>query len=306
MTTMSEDKTSVYSVPDLLDSEHGQSAFLIMISAKSAAGIGRMHKLDKSEVVLGRSSECQFQVDDDGISRRHAKVCIAPDGKFQVVDLGSTNGTYLNGTRVDAAVLKDGDKIQIGSNTVVKFSLQDQLDEQYQRSIYESATRDGLTRIFNKKYFLDTLRKEFAYCLRHRVPLSVLMFDVDHFKKINDNHGHQAGDYVLARIAQRINETIRTEDVFSRYGGEEFAIMLRESTEEQGYICAERCRRAIDGADFVFGNTPMRVTISLGIASLLDSDYTNPEDLIASADRYLYRAKKAGRNRVEAKLISGP
>ncbi len=306
MTTMSEDKTSVYSVPDLLDSEHGQSAFLIMISAKSAAGIGRMHKLDKSEVVLGRSSECQFQVDDDGISRRHAKVCIAPDGKFQVIDLGSTNGTYLNGTRVDTAVLKDGDKIQIGSNTVVKFSLQDQLDEQYQRSIYESATRDGLTRIFNKKYFLDTLRKEFAYCLRHRVPLSVLMFDVDHFKKINDNHGHQAGDYVLARIAQRINETIRTEDVFSRYGGEEFAIMLRESTEEQGYICAERCRRAIDGADFVFGNTPMRVTISLGIASLLDSDYTNPEDLIASADRYLYRAKKAGRNRVEAKLISGP
>jgi diguanylate cyclase (GGDEF)-like protein len=306
MATMSEDKTSVYSLPDLLDSEHGQSAFLIMISAKSAAGIGRMHKLDKSEVVLGRSSECQFQVDDDGISRRHAKVCLAPDGKFQVVDLGSTNGTYLNGTRVDAAVLKDGDKIQIGSNTVVKFSLQDQLDEQYQRSIYESATRDGLTRIFNKKYFLDTLRKEFAYCLRHRVPLSVLMFDVDHFKKINDNHGHQAGDYVLARIAQRINETIRTEDVFSRYGGEEFAIMLRESTEEQGYICAERCRRAIDGADFVFGSTPMRVTISLGIASLLDSDYTNPEDLIAAADRYLYRAKKAGRNRVEAKLISGP
>ena len=306
MATMSEDKTSVYSVPDLLDSEHGQSAFLIMISAKSAAGIGRMHKLDKSEVVLGRSSECQFQVDDDGISRRHAKVCIAPDGKFQVIDLGSTNGTYLNGTRVDTAVLKDGDKIQIGSNTVVKFSLQDQLDEQYQRSIYESATRDGLTRIFNKKYFLDTLRKEFAYCLRHRVPLSVLMFDVDHFKKINDNHGHQAGDYVLARIAQRINETIRTEDVFSRYGGEEFAIMLRESTEEQGYICAERCRRAIDGADFVFGSTPMRVTISLGIASLLDSDYTNPEDLIAAADRYLYRAKKAGRNRVEAKLISGP
>jgi diguanylate cyclase (GGDEF)-like protein len=303
---MSEDKTSVYSVPDLLDSEQGQSAFLIMISAKSAAGIGRMHKLDKSEVVLGRSSECQFQVDDDGISRRHAKVCLSPDGQFQVIDLGSTNGTYLNGARVDAAVLKDGDKIQIGSNTVVKFSLQDQLDEQYQRSIYESATRDGLTRIFNKKYFLDTLRKEFAYCLRHRVPLSVLMFDVDHFKKINDNHGHQAGDYVLARIAQRINETIRTEDVFSRYGGEEFAIMLRESSEEQGYICAERCRRAIDGADFVFGNTPMRVTISLGIASLLDSDYTNPEDLIAAADRYLYRAKKAGRNRVEAKLISGP
>ena len=303
---MSEDKTSVYSVPELLDNESGQSAFLIVISAKSTAGIGRMHKLDKAqEVILGRSTDCQLQVDDDGISRRHARVGIDQNGQFRVVDLGSTNGTYVNGVRVDAVVLKDGDKIQIGSNTVLKFSLQDQLDERYQRSIYESATRDGLTRIFNKKYFLDTLRKEFAYCLRHRVPLSVLMFDVDHFKKINDSYGHQAGDYVLARIAQRINETIRTEDVFARYGGEEFAILLRESTEDQGYICAERCRRAIDSADFVFASTPMRVTISLGIASLLDSDYTNPEDLIAAADRYLYRAKKGGRNRVEAKLISG-
>lgn len=307
MDGMSEDKTSVYSVPALVDNESGQSAFLIVISAKSAAGIGRMHKLDKAqEVILGRSTECHLQVDDDGISRRHAKVGVDPDGQFRVEDLGSTNGTYVNGVRVDAVALKDGDKIQIGSNTVLKFSLQDQIDERYQRSIYESATRDGLTRIFNKKYFLDTLRKEFAYCLRHRVPLSVLMFDVDHFKKINDNYGHQAGDYVLARIAQRVNETIRTEDVFARYGGEEFAILLRESTEEQGYICAERCRRAIDGADFVFANTPMRVTISLGIASLLDSDYSQAEDLIAAADRYLYRAKKGGRNRVEAKLISGP
>src|ERR1700687_5118457 len=120
---MSEDKTSVYSVPELLDSEQGQRAFLIMISAKSAAGIGRMHKLEKSEVVLGRSSECQFQVDDDGISRRHAKVCLGPDGLFQVIDLGSTNGTYLNGARGDAAVLKDGDKIQIGSHTGVKLSV---------------------------------------------------------------------------------------------------------------------------------------------------------------------------------------
>lgn len=302
---MSEEKTSVYSVPDLLSTEQRQSAFLIVISARSAAGIGRMYKLDGSELVLGRSTECQFQVDDDGISRKHAKIFLGPEGQFQVADLGSTNGTFLNGVRVEVGALQDGDKIQIGSNTVLKFSLQDQLDEQYQRSIYESATRDGLTRIFNKKYFLDTLRKEFAYCLRHRVPLSVLMFDVDHFKKINDSYGHQAGDYVLARIAQRINETIRTEDVFARYGGEEFAIMLREATEEQALTCAERCRRAIDVTDFQFGGSPIRGTISAGIASLLDSDYASPEDLIAAADKYLYRAKKAGRNRVDGKLLSG-
>lgn len=303
---MEEEKTTVHSIADLLKKAQQQhSAYLIVISAKTPAGIGRMFKLDRPEVVMGRSADAHFQVEDDGISRKHAKICMGQNGQFHVVDLGSTNGTYLNGVRVEIAQLRDGDKIQIGSNTVLKFSLQDQLEEQYQRSIYESATRDGLTRIFNKKYFLDTLRKEFAYCLRHRVPLSLVMFDVDHFKKINDTYGHQAGDFVLVRIAQRVNETIRTEDLYARYGGEEFALMLRETAEEQAFICAERCRRAIDLTDFNFNGIPIKVTISLGVATLLDSDFVQPEDLIACADKYLYRAKNGGRNRVEGKMVSG-
>jgi two-component system, cell cycle response regulator len=303
---MEEDATTVHSISDLLKKSQQQSAYLIVLSAKTPAGIGRMYKLDKPENILGRSTEAHFQVEDDGISRKHAKIAIAPHGQFHLVDLGSTNATFLNGIRIDLAALQDGDKIHIGTNTVLKFSIQDELEEQYQKSIYESATRDGLTRIFNKKYFLDTLRKEFAYCLRHRVPLSLLMFDVDHFKKINDTYGHQAGDYVLTRIAHRVNETIRVEDLFARYGGEEFAVMLRETTEEQAFICAERCRRAVDLSDFTFAGTPIKVSISLGVATLLDSDYASPDDLIGTADRYLYRAKHGGRNRVEGKMVSGP
>src|SRR5216684_6577610 len=302
---LSEEKTSVYSISSDAAKERQESAFLIVISAKSAAGIGRMHKLDRAEVVMGRSTEAEFQIEDDGISRKHAKVLADGSGAFRLMDLGSTNGTFLNGSRVDTAPLKDGDKIQIGSNTVLKFSLQDQLDEQYQRSIYESATRDGLTRIFNKKYLLDTLKKEFAYCLRHRIPLSLAMVDVDHFKKISDTYGHQAGDYVLARIAQRISETIRAEDLFARYGGEEFALLLRETVEEQAYVAADRCRRIVDLTDFNFGGTPIKVTISAGVATLLDSDFSRPEDLIAAADRYLYGAKNAGRNRVEGRMRNG-
>jgi two-component system, cell cycle response regulator len=302
---MSEEKTSVYSINELVGKAEAQSAYLIVISAKSAAGIGRMHKLERAEVVLGRSSEAHFQVEDDGISRKHAKVVRGPNGNFQVVDLGSTNGTYLNGAKIQVAALADGDKIQIGSNTVLKFSLQDQLEEQYQRSIYESATRDGLTRLYNKKFFLESLKKEFAYCLRHRVPLSLVMFDVDHFKKINDSYGHQAGDFVLTRIAMKINEAVRSEDVLARYGGEEFALMLRESSEEKAAVCAERCRRAIDLATFTYSGTPIKATISLGLATLLDSDFSQPEELISAADKYLYRAKKAGRNRVDGKMISG-
>jgi diguanylate cyclase (GGDEF)-like protein len=304
---MAEDKTAVHKISDLLgDARRVNNAYLIVISSKTAATIGKMLKLDKGEFVMGRAPDTQLQVEDDGISRKHCKISMAPNGHFQLVDLGSTNGTFLNGIKVNVATLQDGDKIQIGANTVVKFSIQDQLEEQYQRSIYESATRDGLTRIFNKKYFLDTLRKEFAYCLRHRVPLSLVMFDIDHFKKINDTYGHPAGDYVLQKVAAKVSETVRQEDLFARYGGEEFALMLRESAADKSIRCAERCRRAVDGSEFVFNGTPIRVSISLGVATVLDSDFAQPEDLIAAADKYLYRAKKGGRNRVDAMEISGP
>jgi len=303
---MAEDKTAVHKISDLLGEAKANNAYLIVISAKVAATIGKMLKLEKGEFVMGRAPDTQLQVEDDGISRKHCKITPAANGFFQLVDLGSTNGTFLNGIKVNVATLQDGDKIQIGANTVVKFSIQDQLEEQYQRSIYESATRDGLTRIFNKKYFLDTLRKEFAYCLRHRVPLSLVMFDIDHFKKINDTYGHPAGDYVLQKLAAKVSETVRQEDLYARYGGEEFALMLRESPSDKAVRAAERCRRAIDGTEFVFNGTPIRVTISLGVATVLDSDFAQPEDLISAADKYLYRAKKGGRNRVEAQEISGP
>jgi diguanylate cyclase (GGDEF)-like protein len=138
------------------------------------------------------------------------------------------------------------------------------------------------------------------------VALSLVMFDIDHFKVINDTWGHQAGDFVLTRVAQLVGETIRTEDLLSRYGGEEFALMLRETAEDQAFICAERCRRAIDDTEVNFNGTPIKVGISLGVASLLESDFVQPEDLLSAADRYLYRAKRGGRNRVEGRMVSGP
>jgi diguanylate cyclase (GGDEF)-like protein len=303
---MSEETTAVQNIPDLLREAARKTAYLILISSKTAAAVGKMVRLDQGEFVIGRAADTQLQVEDDGISRKHCKLAASPNGTHQLVDLGSTNGTFLNGVKVNVHILEDGDKIQIGANTVVKYSIQDQLEEQYQRSIYESATRDSLTRIFNKKYFLDTLRKEFAYCLRHRVPLSMVMFDLDDFKRVNDTYGHLAGDYVLQKMAVKVSETVRTEDLFARYGGEEFALMLRESAADKALRCAERCRRAVDGAEFVFNGTPIKVTISLGVATLFDSDFAQPEDLIAAADKYLFRAKRGGRNRVDAMEVSGP
>lgn len=141
---MSEDKTSVHSIADLLgQSKAGNNAYLIVISAKSPAGIGRMIKLERAELVMGRSTDVNCQVEDDGVSRKHAKVSQSPNGQYQLVDLGSTNGTFLNGIKVSIATLQDGDKIQVGSNTVIKFAIQDKLEEEYQRKIGSSAESVG-------------------------------------------------------------------------------------------------------------------------------------------------------------------
>ena len=296
-----DEKTGMFSVAEVVARARAkaqtQAAYLIQLAAKHPAAVGKMVKLDAQVVMVGRAAESGFQVEDDGISRRHCCIERGSGGGFVVVDLGSTNGTWLNGSRVQEAPLSDGDKIQIGSNTVLKFSIQDALEEAYQKSIYDSATRDGLTGVYNKKYLLDALEKEFAYCQRHGVPLSLVMFDVDHFKRINDTWGHPAGDHVLRGIAERVADTVRTEDVLARYGGEEFAVLLRGEPEDRAVACAERCRRAVEQAEFVFEGNRMPVTISLGVATALGSGPQSAAELVAAADRQLYRSKQGGRNR---------
>lgn len=300
---MAEDKTSVQNIAALILKEpKTTSAYLIVVSGRTS--VGRMFKLDRSEMTIGRSPDVDITLDDDGVSRRHAKVVVRADGSVQLVDLNSTNGTFCNGDKVDVQILRDGDKIQIGSTTILKFSYQDTLDEALQRNLYESATRDGLTRIYNKKFFSDHVRKEFAYCLRHKVPLSLLVFDVDHFKKINDTYGHPAGDYVLSRLAALVSETIRTEDIFARYGGEEFVILLRETEEEKSYALAERIRQLVETSKFEFNQQQMKVTISVGVASLRDREFVDVDEFIGAADTLLYKAKNGGRNRVEARMLA--
>ncbi len=299
---MSDDKTMIKGVADLLAEVRKENAYLIVISGKS---VGKMFKLAAVESVIGRSDDAEIRLEDDGVSRKHAKIVKSPDGTVKLIDLNSTNGTYFNGSKVDIQGLKDGDKIQIGSATILKFSYQDSLEEQFQKQLYDSATRDGLTKIYNKRFFLDRLKEEFSYCIRHRLPLSLVLFDIDHFKKINDTYGHQAGDYVLSTLAAKVQDTIRTEDIFCRYGGEEFAIIMRESEEDKAFIFAERVRRLIQATEFVFQGTKIPVTISMGVATLRDANFPGPDDLIVGADKYLYRAKQTGRNRVEAKMLSG-
>jgi diguanylate cyclase (GGDEF)-like protein len=215
-----------------------------------------------------------------------------------VEDMGSTNGTFCNGIKVDRRELVDGDKIMVGSSTILKFTYHDYLDEVFQRQMYESALRDGLTKVFNKKYFTDYLEKEFAFAARHGGPLALIFLDIDYFKKINDDHGHPAGDFVLAELSQMMTMLLRTEDVLARFGGEEFTILCRGSDLSGAKIVAERVRKAVEERKFSFGGKDIPVTVSLGVVAIPESGITEHNGFLAAADKALYEAKRSGRNRV--------
>ena len=247
--------------------------------------------------VVGRGPTVGVRLNDEGVSREHCQF-MREGEKVIVVDLGSTNGTFVNGIKVDRKELSDGDKIMVGSTTILKFTYHDYLDEVFQRQMYESALRDGLTKVFNKKYFTDYLEKEFAFAARHKGPLALIFLDIDHFKKINDTHGHPAGDFVLAELSQMMAELLRTEDVLARFGGEEFTILCRGSDQSGAKIVAERLRRAVEERKFTFGGKEIPVTISLGIAAVPESNVSDYSAFLAAADKALYEAKRSGRNRV--------
>src|SRR6185312_6271880 len=288
------DETTLESAPtvDPPPAPRGPSPYLVVIAGPS---FGEMHRIQGERCVLGRGDSAAVRLMDDGISREHAAV-ERDGGKMILRDLGSTNGTFCNGIRVEQRELADGDKISIGASTILKFTYQDQVDENYQKRLFESALRDGLTSTFNRRYFVDRLNAEMRFAYRHDKALALLFVDIDHFKKINDQYGHQAGDYVLAAVAREMIASIRTEDVLARYGGEEFAIICREIEKEGALTLGERLRASVAAARYEFGGQVIPVTISVGAAVAHKPQAAQP--LIAAADAAMYEAKRAGRNRV--------
>jgi two-component system, cell cycle response regulator len=269
-------------------------AYLVVLAG---ASVGEMYKIETEETIIGRGQRAHIRLFDDGISREHARVSVE-GSRIMLSDLGSTNGTYCNGLKVDKKELADGDKILVGSTTILKFTYHDNLDEIFQKQMYESALRDGLTKAFNKKYFTDRLESEYTFSLRHATPLALVLFDIDHFKKVNDTYGHQAGDYVLSEISTLLTGALRAEDVFARYGGEEFAVICRGSDAAQAMVVGERMRKAVEAYKFIYDGSNIPVTISVGVAVLPDPAVKDANDIVSQADQALYKSKNAGRNRV--------
>lgn len=294
-------QTTSIAVPiQVIQGGPGKAGYLMVVSSRSAGVSGQMFKLNTAEMTIGRGADVEIRIDDEGISRKHARFTQTAPGCFRLSDLGSRNGTFVNGERIVSAELKDGDKVQVGSTAVLLFSLQDELEEQFTLRMFESATHDGLTQLLNKNYFKIELDKELSYSQRYRSPLSLMMIDVDHFKRVNDTYGHIIGDQVLVRLAARLAQLVRKEDVLARYGGEEFVSLLRQADQASAVKCAERCRAAAELLAVKAGSQMVVVTISLGIATLMPGQLSTPEAMIALADANLYRAKNAGRNRIVA------
>ena len=297
-------------VPDNWDEETTSTAELEALPANhpdrkrpcltvlTGTATGQMFKLPRGEAYIGRAPDSQVRLLDDGVSRNHARLRLETDNPW-VEDCGSRNGTFVNGTRIhERTPLHEGDKIQLGRTTVLRFAYHDEIDESFHENLVSSALRDPLTRLFNKRYFLDRLDSELKFAKRHETSLSLLMIDLDHFKRINDTHGHLAGDAVLVKFATVLTRAVRNEDVVARFGGEELAIILRAIPLDPALHLAERLRRLLEQTETEFGGQILKATASIGAASYPSTPAEKIEDLIGAADKALYRAKEHGRNRV--------
>ena len=262
--------------------------------------LGRRFQLKGDALLIGRSADASVVVDSDTVSRHHARVERAEDGGVQVADLQSTNGTFINDRAVTRERLTNGDFVRIG-DTIFKFLSGDDIEASYHEEIYRMTIQDGLTRIHNKRYFVEFLEREFSRSRRHDRSLSLILFDIDHFKAINDEYGHLTGDGVLQELATLIRPRIRRDELLARYGGEEFAVVLPEGANDVAMQFAEFVRRMVARHTFVCDGHEIPVTISLGVATVTD-EMQRHEDLVRAADQALYRAKGEGRNRVVGQL----
>jgi len=252
----------------------------------------------ETELTMGRDPERDLVLDLDGISRKHCRIQVRGGIAF-LMDEGSTNGTHINNRRVGAneeSVLRSGDLVDLGE-AVFKFIELGSTEDQFHDEVHRSMVLDPLTQVYNRAYLRDYLVREIARCKRYDRPLVLLMFDVDHFKRINDEHGHLAGDHVLAELARAAQGAVRREVCLARYGGEEFAIVSPETTIDEARAFGERMRGVIEALRLSFDGRDIPVTISVGAAAVTQG-MTEPEHLIEATDRKLYEAKSAGRNTV--------
>jgi two-component system, cell cycle response regulator len=294
---MTDDKTIIADPVGLtiFNPPKGKRACLVQYSG---ASLGKRYILDSAEMIIGRAPKSGIVLNEGSVSRQHARFFQTGD-TVELEDLGTTNGTFVNDLKVEVrSRLRDGDIIRLGT-ILLKFFAHDNIENVFHDKIYRMATIDAGTQIFNKKYLLESLETEFKFSRTYNRPLSIILYDLDFFKKVNDAFGHNAGDFILKESSTLAKSAIRKEDILARFGGEEFCIILPGTDLKVAHELAERIRAAIQTHVFNFDNRDIKQTISLGVSELKPS-MAIPKDLLDDADQKLYKSKKDGRNRVTA------
>lgn len=272
--------------------------YLVVLSGSEQ---GKQFKLHSSQHVFGREPGADIMIADPKISRRHGVLSIYR--KYILLeDLNSTNGTYVNGKRVETHRIQLLDRIRVG-DTFLKIDYKRCCEAKSEQALYQAANIDSMTGILNRHAFMVRAQQELSFCKRNDSPLTVMMCDADHFKLTNDNFGHLAGDQVLRDLAQILNAEMRQEDLLARYGGEEFIILLRAIPADAAVALAERIRVTVMHHVFRYRNLRIPTTLSIGLCTCRVDASLSLDAIIQTADDALYRAKKNGRNRVEIDVL---
>lgn len=269
---------------------------VVLLHTGEEGFLPRRYALERSPTRIGRDSDSEVVLKGDSVSRRHAQLELRGE-RWWLMDLNSKNGTFVNDGQIPMQhQLANGDLIKVGSN-ILKYLSGVDAEARYHEEIYKLTILDVPTQAYNKRHLNELLGRELKRAKRHQRPLSLVMLDIDFFKRVNDEHGHLAGDYVLRELAKLVQTRVRREEVFARYGGEEFALLLPETTLDGAVSLAENLRARIEAHHFEFQGVHIPVTVSMGAAEVTTED-TVPTDLVARADEKLYQAKRSGRNRV--------
>jgi two-component system, cell cycle response regulator len=277
----------------------GSDCLVVIYTREGRGPLGKRVPLDGplQELTIGRDVSNAVVLDYESVSRRHARLQRRGE-QWWIVDNNSTNGTYTNDQLLRETALRNGDRIKIG-DVILKYLSGQDLEAEFMSTISQMMVTDGLTLAHNKRYLLEQIDNELNRSARHGRPLGLLMFDIDHFKKVNDTYGHLAGDHVLREAAGMVRNRVRRGEVFGRYGGEEFALLLPETTAQGTVTLAQEIRQIIAAQEFIFDNQRIQVTISVGVAQW-NPGIRTADEFIRVADARLYQAKNEGRNRVVA------
>jgi diguanylate cyclase (GGDEF)-like protein len=270
------------------------------LSALTGKHAGSLFQLSVDSVLrIGRDNLSDVVLDGLEISRYHAEIYFQEKSIPIVKDI-SSNGILLNRKAYNKTeqILRHNDSIQIGNDHLFKFVYFDDVEINSQIQLYNATLTDPLTGIGNKRYFSDSFDKEFSYHVRYQLFMGLLIIDIDHFKKINDEHGHQMGDEIIKRFAQRIKKILRNESSIARIGGEEFTVIVRNTSEKGIISVAQRIRHTINSAPFEICGKDVKLTASIGISVFSTKSKNSKKKLFEEADRRLYKAKENGRNRI--------